>query len=150
LTYTITAKNNGPSPATNVVLTDFPLPPNVQFVSTSTGTFEAANNRVVANLGNLTVGDSATLTIVVRPNDAAIGTTLTNTVAGIPAQTDPNASNNAAKGYTKTVVPPPTPPADTIGPTVVALQRFGFHAQPTWLVLTFSEALDPARATALA
>ena len=35
LTYTITAKNNGPAPATNVVLTDFPLPANVQFVSTS-------------------------------------------------------------------------------------------------------------------
>ena len=32
------------------------------------------------------------------------------------------------------------------GPTVLALQRFGFHAQPTTLVLTFSAALDPTRA----
>jgi hypothetical protein len=32
------------------------------------------------------------------------------------------------------------------GPTVTNLQRFGFHAQPTILVLTFSAALDPSRA----
>ena len=31
-------------------------------------------------------------------------------------------------------------------PTVVSLQRFGFHEQPTSLVLAFSEPLDPARA----
>jgi hypothetical protein len=31
-------------------------------------------------------------------------------------------------------------------PTVTNLQRFGFHAQPTLLVLTFSTALDPAPA----
>ena len=30
-------------------------------------------------------------------------------------------------------------------PTVLALQRFGFHAQPTTLVLTFSQSLDSAR-----
>jgi hypothetical protein len=29
----------------------------------------------------------------------------------------------------------------------VRLRRFGFHSQPTWLVLTFDGALDPARAT---
>jgi uncharacterized repeat protein (TIGR01451 family) len=150
LTYTITAKNNGPSPATNVVLTDFPLPPNVQFVSTSAGTFDAANNRVVANLGNLPVGDSATITIIVRPASAAIGTTLTNTVAVAAAETDPNPSNNVAQVVTATVIPPATPPVDTIAPTVVALQRFGFHARPTRLVLTFSEALDAARANNLA
>jgi hypothetical protein len=32
------------------------------------------------------------------------------------------------------------------GPTVTAVQRFGFHAMPTTVVLTFSTALDPARA----
>jgi hypothetical protein len=31
-------------------------------------------------------------------------------------------------------------------PTVQSLERFGFHAQPTVFVLTFSTALDPARA----
>ena len=35
---------------------------------------------------------------------------------------------------------------EAVAPTVLALQRFGFHAQPTALVLTFSTALDPTRA----
>ena len=33
------------------------------------------------------------------------------------------------------------------GPTVLAVRRFGFHAQPTLLELTFSAALNPARAS---
>src|SRR5262249_21178227 len=32
------------------------------------------------------------------------------------------------------------------GPTLVSIRRFGRHLQPTYVVLTFSEALDPARA----
>ena len=35
---------------------------------------------------------------------------------------------------------------DDIGPTVVGLNRSGIHHQPTHLVLTFSEPLDPSRA----
>jgi len=35
---------------------------------------------------------------------------------------------------------------DDIGPTVVDLSRFGIHHQPTRLVLTFSEPLDPSHA----
>ena len=35
----------------------------------------------------------------------------------------------------------PVPP-----PSITSLERFGFHAQPTALVLTFSSALDPTRA----
>jgi Bacterial Ig-like domain len=34
----------------------------------------------------------------------------------------------------------------TPAPTVVSMKRFGFHMQPTSLVLTFSSALDPATA----
>jgi hypothetical protein len=46
----------------------------------------------------------------------------------------------------------PATPADQFSftvvaaPTVVSVLRFGFHAQPTSLVLTFSSALDPTRA----
>ncbi len=35
---------------------------------------------------------------------------------------------------------------DVPAPTVLALRRFGHHARPTALVITFSTALDPARA----
>jgi hypothetical protein len=54
--------------------------------------------------------------------------------------------------FSQTVVTPPvgkTPPpvAPPIAPpTVTLVQRFGVHMQPTVLVLTFSSALDPARA----
>jgi hypothetical protein len=37
-------------------------------------------------------------------------------------------------------------PSSAVAPTVVLLQRFGFHMQPTSIVLTFSTALDPAAA----
>jgi hypothetical protein len=37
-------------------------------------------------------------------------------------------------------------PAQVAAPTVLNLQRFGFHAQPTTFVLTFSTALDPVSA----
>jgi hypothetical protein len=39
-----------------------------------------------------------------------------------------------------------TPASRVAAPTVQNLQRFGFHAQPTKFVLTFSTALDPATA----
>jgi hypothetical protein len=38
-------------------------------------------------------------------------------------------------------------PADTTGPTILNLSRFGVHRQPTRLALTFNEALDPSSAT---
>ena len=38
-----------------------------------------------------------------------------------------------------------TPASQVAAPTVQNLQRFGFHAQPTIFVLSFSTALDPAR-----
>jgi len=40
------------------------------------------------------------------------------------------------------------PPVD--GPTVVSLDRFGIHMQPTRLVLTFNDGLDPASAENMA
>ncbi len=39
------------------------------------------------------------------------------------------------------------PAATTDGPLVMSLQRFGYHSQPTVLVLTFNEGLDPATAS---
>jgi hypothetical protein len=53
-------------------------------------------------------------------------------------QFDPSPTNNAMS-----VVMVAT---GDLPPIVTLLQRFGFHAQPTGFVLTFSSALDPARA----
>ena len=48
-----------------------------------------------------------------------------------------------------TILPPP-PVVLPTPPTVSGVQRFGFHARPTSLVITFGAALDPARARDLA
>ena len=140
--------NLGPSPATNVTLTDFPLPSNVQFVSTSAGSFDAANNRVVANVVSLSVGQTATVVIVVRPTTAAVGMTLFNTVAVTADQADPVLTNSQMQVVATQVIAAPGP--DVTGPTVLRVHRLGFHARPTRIVLTFNEALDPARAADLA
>jgi hypothetical protein len=52
------------------------------------------------------------------------------------------ATYNGAPGFNSS---PATPITVTVvtPPTVVSLQRFGFHAQPTVLVLSFSTAMDP-------
>jgi uncharacterized repeat protein (TIGR01451 family) len=42
---------------------------------------------------------------------------------------------------TVTVATLPPPPSDSTGPTVIGLERLGFHAQPTHLMVTFDEAL---------
>src|SRR4029079_2000743 len=52
---------------------------------------------------------------------------------------DPVASNNTAAATVQVQVAPPPPSGN--GPTVTNLQRFGFHMQPTHLVLTFSAPL---------
>src|SRR5262249_61308811 len=75
LTYTLTVHNNGPDTSTGVSLSD-PLPAGVTFVSTSTtqGTCTGTTTLTCA-LGTLANGASATVTIVVTPNNTG---TLTN------------------------------------------------------------------------
>ncbi len=78
LTYTYTVVNNGPNDATTTALTD-PLPTGVSFVSgtvTVAGVVAAAptlvGGSVVANLGTVTNGSTATVTIVLSPGEAAL------------------------------------------------------------------------------
>jgi hypothetical protein len=49
-------------------------------------------------------------------------------------------------GTTSEFSSPVTVTAPPVAPEVLSLQRFGFHTQPTSLVLTFSTPLDPATA----
>jgi Bacterial Ig-like domain (group 3)/Beta-propeller repeat len=52
-----------------------------------------------------------------------------------------------AIGVTTETVNAPTPsPATSIGPRLTGVQRFGFHAMPTTVVLTFDQPLDPGSA----
>ena len=66
LTYTITLTNNGEIGATNVVLKD-PIPGHSKFVSASdNGVFDFDSDMVTWNIGNLAVGESKEVQLVVK------------------------------------------------------------------------------------
>ena len=91
LVYTLTVNNNGPSDATNVVVSDT-LPGGVTFVST-TGCVEDPNGVPTCSLGNIAAGGSAQYTISVTA--PGTGGTITN-VASVTADTaDPNPDNDS-------------------------------------------------------
>ncbi|MGH9207114.1 MAG: Ig-like domain-containing protein, partial [Acidimicrobiales bacterium] len=73
ITYTFTATNNGPSPATSVVLTET-LPAGVTFVVAIPPPGFACNTQALPALscpvGNLANGTSANVTVVVKPTAA--------------------------------------------------------------------------------
>jgi uncharacterized repeat protein (TIGR01451 family) len=98
LNYALTVTNNGPGAATGVSVTD-QLPSNVQFISArpSQGSC-GAPNPIVCSIGNLAVGASATINVVVQPT--AVGA-LTNSASVSGNQQDPNPANNTA-GVTNT------------------------------------------------
>lgn len=95
LTYTVTAKNNGPDAATNVVVTDT-LPPGANFISAipSQGTTCTGTSIVTCKLGSINTGNSANVTIKVTI------TKVINRAKVTAAQTDPNNGNNSASATT--------------------------------------------------
>jgi len=94
---TITVTNNGPSTATGVQVTDL-LPSALEFRSTSSisqGSY--TSNTGLWNIGTLTSGQTATLTIRVRPRSGYGGQTVTNTATKTAeTQYDPLTSNDSA------------------------------------------------------
>jgi uncharacterized repeat protein (TIGR01451 family) len=101
LTYTITAANAGPDTATNVTVTD-PLPLGVTLVSatSSQGTCSGTLS-ITCNLGSITAGASATVSIVILPQVAG---TLVNSATASSSTSDPTPGNNT--GSTSTTVNP--------------------------------------------
>ncbi len=94
LTYTITASNQGPSPASNVQIS-VPLNAGLSFTSASTnqGSASYASGQLTASLGNLAVGAQATVSFVVQ----AIGVGTISTTASITSdQAEPTSGVNSA------------------------------------------------------
>jgi len=100
LTYTLTARNAGPSQATNVTVTDT-LPASVSFQSATSSQGAACTRPSVTvvrcNLGGVASGGQATVTIKVKPQSAG---TITNSASVAAVQTDPNTANNSAQATT--------------------------------------------------
>jgi uncharacterized repeat protein (TIGR01451 family) len=97
LTYTITVKNNGDITATGVTLNDT-LPAGASLVSAnSTAGTCSGTAPVTCNIGTLTGGASATVTIVITPPAVR---TLNNTATATINETDALPANNTATTQT--------------------------------------------------
>lgn len=84
VTYTLTAINNGPSDATNVLVTDA-LPAGMNFFSASAGCSNAGGT-VTCNFGTLLTGTQAQKTITVTPTTVALANVLSSQVVNNSAQ----------------------------------------------------------------
>ena len=98
ITYAITVRNGGPNPATGGVLTDS-LPAGVDLVSASssqgTGT---GTNPITCNLGDLAVGATVSITIIVRPGRAG---TICDEASVTATEPDQDPGNNRARECTE-------------------------------------------------
>ena len=109
LTYTITVSNNGPSRASEVIVTDT-IPPNFNYdhaaapATASQGTCSFAAGVVECKLGQMDKDGTATITIPGTVNTSAVE--IVNTaVAATPNETDVDATNNSSSHTVNVVAP---------------------------------------------
>jgi uncharacterized repeat protein (TIGR01451 family) len=117
VTFAVTVRNNGPSPATSVVVNDV-LPAGLSFVSAvpSQGSFNAGTG--VWTVGALAATQSATLTLTAHV-DGPTPATLTNTATGSGAEPDPFLGNNSGSATINSQVVADLAIAKTDGLTTV-------------------------------
>ena len=115
LTYTIQARNLGPSPASNVSVTDTftAIPGGLTFISASAsnggtcGPFNTTTNAVTCDFGTVPSTGVRTMTVVVRPNYMASPPsprTFANTAAVTTTTAEITTANNS-QSYTVDILP---------------------------------------------
>ena len=112
VSYTLTARNDGPSTATNVTAQD-PIPAGLTFNqgASSSACVQNGNNVLCDNL-TLTDGQSHDFTVVFNvPASYACNATISNTASVSTSITDPNPNNNQSQTVSTTAYCPP-PEAD--------------------------------------
>ncbi|WP_435017501.1 hypothetical protein TA3x_005116 [Tundrisphaera sp. TA3] len=130
--FTVTVTNNGPVQASGVIVTDL-LPPSLIYVQDREQRGRSYDPTTgIWLIGLLGPGESVSLQIVAR---ADVSTRITNIATVTSDQFDPNPLNNVAN--LEVLIPAPT------SPLVIDNARFGYHDQPTALVLAFNVALAP-------
>ncbi len=92
VTWNLNVLNNGPSPATSVVITDtLPAGQTVTGATPSTGSCNTVGSVVTCNVGTIGVGNTVTVAINATANE---GGTRTNSVAASATEADPNNAND--------------------------------------------------------
>jgi len=113
--YAVTATNNGPDTATNVVMTDY-LPAGTAFLSGTPGCVDSGGV-VTCNAGNLADGNVFSVTIEVQIGMNTTGT-VTNFALAVSDTADPDPSNNSTILDTDIAAGSPTPTITPGGPTL--------------------------------
>jgi len=129
VTYTTTLVNNGPSDATNVVVTAT-VPAGATFVALTANGWDCgsrnASGVVTCTTATLAAGQTVSFPLVVRVSPSVTdGVTLTSATGASTATTDPNLSNNTANAsarvmaradlqVTNIAVPTPMLPGQTV------------------------------------
>ncbi|NOK11951.1 DUF7507 domain-containing protein [Corallococcus exercitus] len=110
VTYTLTLTNNGPAPATNVVITD-KLPDLTRFVSCNAnqgGVCGGAGNNRIIRFTSLAPSTTATITLVARVAcDVTDGTIIINSATAASDTPDANPANNSATVRSRAFNPAP-------------------------------------------
>jgi uncharacterized repeat protein (TIGR01451 family) len=119
--YTLTATNNGPDAAANVIVTDATDPALVTVVALPAGCTQDAGT-VTCDAGPLAAGGSRAFTITVQVNPGVTGVVIINCAQVRASTHDPDLANNVA--CADTTVDLPDPPSSDVrvvkhGPAVV-------------------------------
>ena len=120
LTYTLTVTNKGPIVGHRVVLNERLPGQTIISMTTSQGGVSLGSGLVTARLGDLAVGASASVTIVVMPTIDGTGPAVA-TVNGM--EVDPNTADNQAVANVQVIEPPGT--FQFASPTVVVPENAG-------------------------